>query len=522
MKQRNADLSTHAWTAGALLLSACLASADPAAGPTPDSAPVSPTGATNAPASLDLQLNDAVLMALSNNRELIVERLKPKIQRTSEQLQRAAFDPVLAGNITAGQAHPKPVTTDNETRTVGGSLKLQKALPTGTKLDASVGTQRETGVGEKTNYATRAEIGATQALLQGRPAAVNLASLRQARLDTEISEYELRGFAETLVAEVESAYWECALARRNLDIFEKSMAIAEQQKQEVEQKIRVGSLPETELAAALAEVALRREALINARSKVSTTQLRLLRLVDPDALRKPRRDLRLATVPAAPEVKLDPIPSHVAVALRMRCDMNEARLKLQKGNLELVKTRNGLLPRLDLFIRLGKTGYADSFGDSASEIDGKNLDASAGLSLEYPFHNRGAEARHRRARFSHEQDTEALKNMEDLVRVEVESGYLEVERAREQVDATATTRKLQEEKAKTEAAKFAVGRSTALLVAQAQRDVLSSQVAEAEAVIRHLEAVTSLFRLEGSLLERRGIQAPGKTPPAAPAPSEAR
>jgi outer membrane protein TolC len=51
----------------------------------------------------------------------------------------------------------------------------------------------------------------------------------------------------------------------------------------------------------------------------------------------------------------------------------------------------------------------------------------------------------------------------------------------------------------------AVGRSTALLVAQAQRDVLSSQVGEVDAVVRHLQALVEFYRLEGTLLERRGI-----------------
>ena len=52
-------------------------------------------------------------------------------------------------------------------------------------------------------------------------------------------------------------------------------------------------------------------------------------------------------------------------ALKLRPDLREARLGVQRGDLELVKTKNGLLPRLDLFVSLGKTGYADSFGPAA-------------------------------------------------------------------------------------------------------------------------------------------------------------
>ncbi len=473
--------------------------------------------ATNAAAAsprgpLELRLGEAVLMALTNNRALSVQRLNAEIRKTFEDAERAAFDPVLAveAGFTRAFAATNGGAGGDADETVGGSAGVSQYLPTGTRLDLTVVADQESGDGRAT--AGRASISATQALLRGRPVAVNLVSLRQARLDTDISAYELRGFAETLVADVESAYWECVLAIRRAEIFEQSLALAEKQLEDVEQRTRVGSLPETEVAAARAEVALRREALIDARSGLSSARLRLLRLVAPDMLKGRRAEWLPVTEPAVPAVDLDAVSAHVAVALQKRPDMNEARLRARGGDLELVKTRNGLLPRMDLFVTLGDTGYADSFGGSIGGIDGKDLDVSAGVKFEFPVVNREARAVHRRAMFSREQMAESLKNLEDLVRVDVEAAYIEVERTREQVAATATTRKFQEEKLRAETAKFDVGRSTALLVAQAQRDLVSSQVADVEAVIRHLEAFVSLFRLEGSLLERRGVEAPGRQP----------
>jgi outer membrane protein TolC len=330
--------------------------------------------------------------------------------------------------------------------------------------------------------------------------------LRKARVDTDISQYELRGFAETLVADVERAYWEYSLARRQGEIVNESLSLAEQQLREIEHRIRVGDLPETELAAARAEVALRREALINVRSRLAIARLTLQRLIDPDGLTGPRQDLRLSTEPAVPDAPLGSLESHVDQALNLRSDLNQARLQLAKGELDLVKTRNGLLPRLDLFITLGDTAYAASFGEAGRDIDGREIDVVGGVRGEYPFGNREARSTHKRAVLTLEQTTEALRNAMDLVRVDVETGCIEVERTREQVSATATTRKLQEEKLRAEMVKFKVGRSTAILVAQAQRDLLVSQVAEVDAVARHLQALVTLFRLEGTLLDRRGLK----------------
>ncbi|MBU1695251.1 MAG: TolC family protein, partial [Verrucomicrobia bacterium] len=477
-----------------------------------------PPSDTNEHRVLEIRLGQAVLMALANNRALSVQRLAPDIQRTFEAEERALFDPVLSADLFTEQGNdedPSISTNSSDVTTIkrtGGSLGITELLPTGTKIGVNVSTERKADGGADDEYATRAEIDASQALLQGRPIAVNLIRLHQARLDTEISEYELRGFAETLVATVEGAYWECVLAHRRAEIVEKSMTLAQQQLKEIEHRIRVGDLPETELAAAQAETALRNEELINARSAIAASRLRLLRLIDPDTLNGPRRELVLRTEPAVPDIPLDSTGSHVDMALKMRPDINEARLRVKRDDLELVQTKNGLLPKLDLFVLLGKTGYSESFGDSASEIGGDNYDLSAGIRFEFPIGNRAAAARHQRARFTREQTAEALNNLADLVRVDVESAFIEVERTKAQVIATATTRHFQEEKVRAETAKFNVGRSTALLVTQAQRDLVVSQVSEVDAVIRHLEALVLLFRLEGTLLERRGLSAPGRIP----------
>ncbi len=84
--------------------------------------------------------------------------------------------------------------------------------------------------------------------------------------------------------------------------------------------------------------------------------------------------------------------------------------------------------------------------------------------------------------------------------------------SQEQVRATEATRRLQEEKLRVETEKLRVGKSTSILVAAAQRDLLSSQISEVRAVVTNLKAVIDLYRLEGSLLEHRAIACPGAEP----------
>ena len=119
---------------------------------------------------------------------------------------------------------------------------------------------------------------------------------------------------------------------------------------------------------------------------------------------------------------------------------------------------------------------------------------------------RQADARNLAARASWQQSSEAVKNLEHIVVLDVRLAVNEVERTRQQIAATRVTRILQEETLHAEKERFDVGASTALLVAQAQRDLLASSISEVEAVVNYRQARVTLYLIESSLLERRGIR----------------
>lgn len=469
---------------------------------------------TNEPLKIGIQR--AILLAMENNRSLVVERMNPEIIRTLEEEELAVFDPLLgaevsnrrtvADRLTRAVSSAESSTLDSVT----GLISLNKLFPSGTSIGLEGGTSyTDSSLYSDAFTSTRLGVSVTQALLQGMDIRANLARIHQARIESLISEYELRGFMEVLLEEVESKFWDYALAQRQIEIYTNSLNLAEKQMDEVQERINIGQLAETELAAAQAEVALRRENLINARSDLAKERLNLLRLLSPSQNINWNRDIILEYQTSLPSVELDNVEQHVQVALKMRPDLNQARLQIQQGNLEVIKTKNGLLPRMDFFIVFGKTGYADTFNRSTNNIFGDSYDVTGGLIFEYPPLNQSARARYSRAVISRRQLLEALKNLAQLIQVDVRSAYVEATRTSEQITATAATRNFQEEKLRTETEKFRVGKSTSLLVAQAQRDLLASQIAEIQAVANYLKALVGLYRLEGSLLQRRGISAPG-------------
>ena len=464
---------------------------------------------------LDLSLEDAVLSALEHNPALQAERFGPVAAGAFEAIERAELDATLL--FAEGRARRE--RSDRIDERLGERFDLveeranlaaglRRSTPWGTDLEFSVGQRFvDTERGETALHSTRVGVGLTQQLLRGRGSEVNLLRVRQAELDTLRSEYELRGFAEALVADVEAAYWDYVLADREIAIFEESLRLTEEQIEHTRERIRLGDVAETELAPLRAERALRRQELIDARSRRHVAQLELLRLVAAD--RSLGRITRVNPVsdPERPVIDPDPVEDHVALALQRRPELNQARMQLQRDQLEVTRTRNGLLPRLELFVTLGRSGYSDSFSGAVEELDGPSYDAELGVRLERPLGNRAPQAEHTRALAHRNQASAGLDNLARLVRHDVRTAYLELQRAAAQIEASAETRTSQEELARVESERFRAGQTTAFAVAQAQRDLLRSRIDEEAAVVAYRRALVDLYRLDGTLLERRGIEA---------------
>lgn len=466
---------------------------------------------------LRLTVEDAVLLALQNNRDLRVERLNPVIVASFEQIERGVYDPEVFANaelFTSESAETSRATgeefstTRDETSVIAGVRQL---LPTGTDIEATVSAERSISNRSPEQQVVRAGLSVTQALLRGFGPAVNLAAIRQAELDTVASLHQLHGFIEALLADTEIRYWRYALAAQRIRIFEESLALARRQQEEIEQRIEIGVLAQTQAASAQAEVAQREQDLIDARSDLEILRLQLLRLLNPHQGNVFEHSIEIETDPATEPAPIENLDERIELALRMRPDLNEAKLRLDQARLETVVTRNGILPRLDFFISLGKTGFGDTFSNTVQEIDSPTFDLTAGLEFSYPIGNRVAEGRDEGARASRRQASEAVSNLEQLIRLDVRLAAAEVERSREQISATTATRRLREEALRAEEERFRVGDSTSLLVAQSQRDLLESRINEVDALVAYRIALIELYLAEGALLSRRGLTASGPT-----------
>jgi len=467
--------------------------------------------AVSNPPPFQVSLSEAVLTALEHNAAFHVQRLQPQIVATREDAARAAFDPVLSGAIARNRENGPQFAFQSDTHstveTARDNTTLQvgvsQTMPAGTRVELNGQADMDHPVYNHT--ASRLGVTVNQPLLAGAGSDVNLAVLRQARLDTQISLHESRGYALALVADVERAYWAYVENRQQLGVYRDSLHLAEQQLAETRERIRVGKLAELEAVAAEAEVASRHEGMIAAESRFSAARLRLLRLFNLPQPTPWALALETTDEPVSPDKPLDEVESYVTTALVRRPDLKQARLAYERGELEVVRTRNGLLPKMDLFVTLGRSGYSSSFVDSVQGREARGYDVGVGLQGAYPLVNRAAGADYRRAVMSRLQADEALTNLCQLAQEDVRVAWVMADGARALESASRVTHRLQERKWEAERSKFKEGKSTSLLVAQAERDLLASKLSTIQAVIATLTSRVDLYQKDGSLLARRGL-----------------
>jgi outer membrane protein TolC len=505
---------------GAAPLPGTLAPA-PATATAPGSAPatapatapfvISPaTGPAEIPESLSVQ--DAILAGLEHNVNLRVQRLNVPISRTREEGALSAFDPTVNFSLQGGRTQSGRGNVDS----ISGSATVTEFLPTGTSIQAGITTSN-------TFYSESAltqggNITVTQALLRGAGLDVNLATLRKAEISTRISQYTLRGNSENLVSSIENAYWDLANTELQVGIVQDSLNLAQKRYDDTAARIDIGKLSPSELASVKADIAARNVDLITALSNREINRLKFVQLLTPAQRDFWKRAVKLTTLPFIPQGEMDEVQNHVDAAMRFRPDINEALLQLQSGDLEIVRTKNGLLPSLDFSIGASHSGSSTGFGESILRgFDSPDSRVIAGISGDWEPINRSARASYRSAQLSQEQLQNALDNQRQQAELQVRTDYSNVVRFRRQIDATRVARESAQAAYDVQKAKLDAGNGTSLQTSQAANDLLSAQLREVQAVISHLQALVNLYSDEGTLLLRRGLSAPGAEPVTGPA-----
>ncbi len=461
--------------------------------------------------TVTLTRDGAILTALARNRSLAVEQFAPGISATYVPEARAAFDPNLLATASYGR-DTQPVTSSGNkepnsvvSREFQSSARVTEFLPTGTEVFLSGGILRSRSSSSDWKYTGSWSVGVNQSLLRGAGLDVNLVTLRQAKNAAAISQHILRGFVINLARQVDNAYWELVLAYETLKIRQFAVQLAEEQLAMNRDYISVGKLSPDAEVSAKAELASRQADLVDAEADVKTRTIELIRLLNPEHEFQWALTFQPVDPPAIEQVDVNPGIS-ARLADLYRPELAQVRLDLANRDLEVIQTRNGLLPKLDAFASYGRLSSGASYGGATRYLDDSNFDNyEVGLSLEMAPFNRAERARYQRAQFEQKQSEATIKNLEQILEADVRSAVIEVQRQWERIPATQEEVRSRQKQLSVEQDRFRVGKSTTLDVLQVHRDLIQAQVDEVTARIRYIQSLTALYHTEGTLLDRRGI-----------------
>lgn len=466
-----------------------------------------------------MSLLQVVCQSLSSNQSLRVEQLRPEISNTAIESAEGEFDTVLEGGVTYGSRHsstlgPKPKNgpdkrTDDVavSRNLDYNIGLSGRAPTGTDYSLSFSGNRNTTNRTEPFYSNDLNLNITQNLLRGAGCDVNLISVWTAQNNFVISLYQLQNTLINLITDVQKAYWDVYLAYETLDIRRKAYQVAREQRERTEEFVRVGRSAPLDALAAQAEEASRVSDIINSIANLKQRQLILLRLINPECMSSGWRSLIFPDEePILPTERLVP-EDRVRLARYYRPDLRQAQIDLANGELEVYRTANGMLPQLDFVLSTGLSGVGDTQGDSLDRLTSTDFrNYNLGFQFSYPLQNRRANAANRRANFQRSLAEQAVANFCQIIDVDVRTAILEIERTSRLIYSTKITEELRRRQLEAETEKFRVGRSTQIEVSQAQRDYVQSQLDRVTAEVANINAYLELYRVEGTALQRRGIQ----------------
>jgi HAE1 family hydrophobic/amphiphilic exporter-1 len=493
--------------------------------------------AQDAPARLELSLEEAVKRALENNVDLSVERLSPELSILSVKQAEGAWDPlfgstVLYNNSTTPSGTVLAGADKQESKNTTYNFGVTQPLHSGGSLSLDFNNRRQSTNSSfatlNPQYSATLNLGFRQPLLRNFSVDSNRYQLKVAKKNREISDVTFRQTVVNTVAGVKKAYYDILYAVDNLESARKSLSLAKKLLDENQIKVRVGTLAPLDVVLAESEVASREEGVINAETALQDAEDTIKRAIFP------RNDpASWATkVVATDRASADPITidadGAIAKALENRTDVVALRKSLENSDAAIEFSHGQTKPALDFVAGYGTAGLGGTtvdrtgtnplatgaastiisnggYGDALGDAFGTDYPTwSLGVNFSWTIRNRTAKAQEARARVSRDQAQAALNRLQIQVVTEVRSAARAVEANLKRVASTRAARVLQERRLDAEEKKFAAGMSTNFLVTQGQRDLSVAEVAELRAIADYRKSIVDFERVQEAGLGSSG------------------
>lgn len=483
-----------------------------------------------------LTLEDCILKAMRDNLNVSVEVLSPELADISISLAKERFLPSLTfGYNLQNTNSPSFSFLEAEekitTEYFDYSARISQNIPTGGGFSISLSSYKsETNqrfLSVNPRYGSTMTFYFTQPLLKNFGFKINRNEIIIARNNREISENQFKTILMNTIYEVESAYWNLAHSREDLNVKKQALELARDLLVKNKREVEVGILAPIEILSAESEVAMREADILQAEAMVNNYE-DLLKTVINIADEEEGVDIEILPVDK-PNFMLMEVSYEEAFASAMqnRPDLQATRVDMESKELNLSYAKNQLLPDLSLNASYWSPGVSgtqliydplDPFGPPILVVPGgssgslrdalglKYENWAVGLSLNIPLNTIFSRAQQAQARIDLKQAALRLKGQEQQVALEIKNAVRAVQTDYKRIHAYRVARELAVKKLDAEEKKLKVGLTTNYVVLQYQRDLVDARSAELRAIVDYNLSLAQLDRATGTSLKKKNIK----------------
>jgi outer membrane protein len=380
----------------------------------------------------------------------------------------------------------------------------------------------------------------TQNLLNGFGIAVNKRALHVAKNNLRVSDLQFKEQVIATVANVVNLYWDLVSFNDDLKVKQQTLDLDTALYRDNQRRAELGSIAPIDTIQAEAEMKSAQQDVVAQQTQVLQQELILksvltrsgfddaavisAHIIPTDHVEVPEREMVI------------PVQDLVAEALQKRPEVEANAISLENARLNMLGTKNNLLPTLSANLTLTNSGQAGSvasttqvpiigtngqvlgyrpltsadvngfllggYGTVLSQIFSRNYpNYSASISLTMPLRNRAAQADLVTDELNYRESEIQDKQLHNNIKLNVINAYTTLEQARAAYETSVVARKLQDETLAGTRRKYELGTATITDVLVAQRDDTTRQLSEIDAERQYIDSRTTLRQQMGTILE---------------------
>ncbi len=465
------------------------------------------------PKQVRLTLDEALRRALENNYQIRADGFGPAISAAQVVQASAVFDVAFFANINRNNTdQPTPsalFATETDTTQISGGVR--KVLATGAQVTLSQNLTRIDNPGFQFQvlnpaYTTSFVAELRQPVLRNFGIDFNQSQINISKNQQLIDRETFRATITQVLSDVENAYWNLVLARRNVVI---SAEILSQARLTYEQVSARSDFDAYRTLTKQSEANLRQQEFIyiDVKNNVYNAEDQLLNLLnDPELPLSSDFEILPVDEPIIQEIDYDR-RAMVESALERRPEVIQARHAVDIARINVGIAKNQALPTLDLIYRTTATGLGGTFAEGFDQQTTHNfIDQFVGLEFAWNFGERAERAGIRIAAFQQSQAVLNYKLALDNVITDCRVACRNLDRNFEQLvpshlgltAAAENLRSLQERQERKSPAELDAVFAAQNRLAESRRALLSSS-------IEYNTGIVNVERAKGTLLEYNNV-----------------